>query len=618
MTTTDKKKLDEVVIRFAGDSGDGMQLAGDRFTSVSAIFGNDLATFPNFPAEIRAPAGTVAGVSAFQVHISDFDILTPGDTPNVLIAMNPAALKANLADLVPGATIIVNSDTFDERSLQKAGYESNPITDSSLKKFVVYEIPMTTLTLKATESTGAKPRDAERSKNFFALGLVSWMYTRPIEPTIEWIEKRFKDKPTVKECNLSAFKAGYNFGETAELFQSNFEVPPAKLEPGTYSNITGNQALAWGLVTAAKLAGMELFLGSYPITPASDILHELAKLRHFGVKTFQAEDEIAGVGSALGASYGGNLGVTTTSGPGLDLKQETIGLAVSLELPLLIIDIQRAGPSTGMPTKTEQADLGAAIFGRHGEAPVAVIAPMTPGDCFYSAIEAARIAIKFRTPVIVLSDGYLANGSEPFKIPDVEAFEKIDPNFTTQPNAKNSDHQEIYYPYIRDENLIRQWAIPGTKGLEHRIGGLEKQEITGNVSYDPHNHENMVMLRDRKIKNIENFIEDLIVDDQDSAELLAVGWGSTYGSITAGLRRIRARGLNAAGCHFRWVNPLPKNTREIIGKYKKVIVFESNLGQFTNLLRAKFLVDAKLVSKIQGVPFTAGDVEAALLKELES
>ena len=472
--------LDRVVIRFAGDSGDGMQLAGDRFTTSSALLGNDLATFPDFPAEIRAPAGTLAGVSAFQVHISDHDILTPGDSPNVLVAMNPAALKANIATLAAGATLIVNVDAFDERNLAKAGYGANPLTDGSLSAYVVYEVPMTSITTEVSKDAGVKPRDAERSKNFFALGLISWLYTRPVEATAAWIEQRYADKPLVREANLRALKAGYHFGETAELFESNYEVRPAALDPGEYVNITGNTAVAWGLIAASSTSGLPLFLGTYPITPASDILHELSKHKQFGVRTFQAEDEIAGIGAAIGASFGGALGVTTTSGPGLDLKAEMMGLAVSLEIPLLIIDIQRGGPSTGLPTKTEQADLLSAMYGRHGESPLPIVAAKTPSHCFEATIEAVRLAVKYRTPVILLSDGYLANGTEPWRLPDVDSLPVVDPDFATETNHTDDDGTEVFWPYVRDaETLARPWAPPGRPGLEHRIGGLEKADGSG-------------------------------------------------------------------------------------------------------------------------------------------
>jgi 2-oxoglutarate ferredoxin oxidoreductase subunit alpha len=613
-----KTELDRVVIRFAGDSGDGMQLAGDRFTTASALFGNDLSTLPDFPAEIRAPAGTVAGVSAFQVHISDHDILTPGDAPDVLVAMNPAALKANLRDLRPGATVIVNSDAFDDRSLSKAGYASNPLSDGSLSGFRVYEVPMTSLTVEACKETGAKPRDAERSKNFFALGLLSFMYTRPTDATIRWIERRFAGSPVVLAANLAAFKAGYHFGETAELFESAYEVPPAKLAPGTYTNVSGNTALAWGLVAASQLAKLPLFLGSYPITPASDILHELSKHKNFGVRTLQAEDEIAGIGAALGAAFGGHLGVTTTSGPGVDLKAETIGLAVSLELPLVVVDIQRGGPSTGLPTKTEQADLLHAMYGRHGEAPVPIVAAKTPSHCFFAAIEACRLALKYRTPVILLSDGYLANGSEPFRLPELDELPDISVPFATEPNATDGNGAPVFLPYVRDETtLARPWAVPGTPGLEHRIGGLEKEDRTGNVSYDPANHERMVRLRAAKIAGISRDIPAVEVDDEEGAELLVLGWGSTYGAIAAAVRRLRARGRRLAHAHLVHLNPFPPNLGEVLSRYRRVVVPEGNLGQLSRLVRAEFLVDARAITKVQGVPFRAGELEAAIASHME-
>ena len=497
------EQLDQVIVRFAGDSGDGMQLTGDRFTTSSALLGNDLSTFPDFPAEIRAPAGTVNGVSAFQVHISDHDILTPGDSPNVLVAMNPAALKANIDLMAKGTVLIVNSDSFEERDLTKAGYAVSPLTDGSLAAYTVYEVPMTSITQEVCKEAGVKPRDAERSKNFFALGLISWMYTRPIEPTVEWITQRFGSRPQVADANTRAFRAGYDFGETAELFESNYEVKPATFEKGEYVQVTGNQALAWGLITASRLAGLPLFLGSYPITPASDILHELSRRKEFGVRTFQAEDEIAGIGAALGAAFGGALGVTTTSGPGLDLKSEAIGLAINLELPLVIVDVQRGGPSTGLPTKTEQADLLHAMYGRHGEAPLPIVAAQTPSDCFAAAIEATRLAVKYRTPVILLSDGYLANGAEPWKLPDLDSFETIDPGFASEPNHEDAEGNQVFWPYVRDpETLARPWAPPGLAGLEHRIGGLEKADGSGNVSYEGVNHERMVHLRRDKIAGI--------------------------------------------------------------------------------------------------------------------
>ena len=610
--------LDRVVIRFAGDSGDGMQLAGDRFTTSSALFGNDLATFPDFPAEIRAPAGTLAGVSAFQVHISDHDILTPGDDPNVLVAMNPAALKANTDTLPPGATLIVNVDAFDERNLAKAGYAANPLGDGTLSAYTVYEVPMTSITTEVCKEAGVKPRDAERSKNFFALGLISWLYTRPTEPTEEWIEKRFAPKPMVKEANLRAFKAGFHFGETAELFESSYEVRPAKLEPGEYVNITGNTAAAWGLIAAATQSGLPLFLGTYPITPASDILHELSKHKQFGVRTFQAEDEISGVGAALGAAFGGALGVTTTSGPGVDLKAETVGLAISLELPLVIIDIQRGGPSTGLPTKTEQADLLHAMYGRHGEAPLPIVAAMTPSHCFAATIEAVRLAVKYRTPVMLLSDGYLANGTEPWRLPNLEDLPEIDPNFATAPNHTGPDGEETFWPYIRDdETLARPWAPPGVPGLEHRIGGLEKADGSGNVAYDGANHERMSRLRAARIAGIANDIPLLEVDDVDAdAKVLVVGWGSTYGAIAAGVRRIRARGQKVAHAQLVHLNPFPSNLEAVLAAYDKVLVPEVNLGQLNKLLRAEFLVDVVSFTKLQGLPFRAAEIEAAILQQI--
>jgi 2-oxoglutarate ferredoxin oxidoreductase subunit alpha len=610
--------LDRVVIRFAGDSGDGMQLAGDRFTTSSALFGNDLATFPDFPAEIRAPAGTLAGVSAFQVHISDHDILTPGDDPNVLVAMNPAALKANTATLPPGATLIVNVDAFDERNLAKAGYDANPLGDGTLSAYTVYEVPMTSITTEVCKEAGVKPRDAERSKNFFALGLISWLYTRPTEPTEEWIEKRFSSKPMVKEANLRAFKAGFHFGETAELFESSYEVRPAELEPGEYVNITGNTAAAWGLIAAATQSGLPLFLGTYPITPASDILHELSKHKQFGVRTFQAEDEIAGVGAALGAAFGGGLGVTTTSGPGVDLKAEMVGLAISLELPLVIIDIQRGGPSTGLPTKTEQADLLHAMYGRHGEAPLPIVAAMTPSHCFEATVEAVRLAVKYRTPVMLLSDGYLANGTEPWRLPDLDDLPEIDPGFATAPNHTGPDGEETFWPYIRDEEtLARPWAPPGVPGLEHRIGGLEKADGSGNVAYDGANHERMSRLRAARIAGIAHDIPLLDVDDVDAdAKVLVVGWGSTYGAIAAGVRRIRARGQKVAHAQLVHLNPFPSNLEAVLKSYDKVLVPEVNLGQLNKLLRAEFLVDVVSFTKLQGLPFRAAEIEAAILQEI--
>lgn len=612
------ERLDRVIIRFAGDSGDGMQLTGDRFTSASAMFGNDLATLPDFPAEIRAPAGTLAGVSAFQIHISDHEITTPGDAPNVLVAMNPAALRNELPRLEPGGTVIVNSDAFEDRNLTKAGYSDNPLTDGSLEAYTVFEVPMTSLTQGAVEPLGVKPRDAERSKNFFALGLVSWMYTRPVAPTLTWIEQRFSAKPLVRDANLAAFKTGHAFGETAELFDHPYQVDPAKQAPGTYTNINGNTALAWGLIAASKLSGLPLFLGSYPITPASDILHELSKHKSFGVRTLQAEDEIAGIGAAIGAAYGGHLAVTTTSGPGMALKAEAMGLAMSLELPLLIIDIQRGGPSTGLPTKTEAADLLMAYYGRHGESPVPIIAAHSPSGCFFTAIEAARIALKYRTPVILLSDGYLANGTEPWRLPNVADLPDISTTFATEPNHTNDDGEDVFWPYLRDpDTLARAWALPGTPGLMHRIGGLEKEDGSGNVSYDSDNHERMVHLRAAKVAGIADDIPQIDVGgDVDDGEILVLGWGSTWGAIDGAAGRVRARGRKVATAHLTHLNPFPSNLGDALRRYPRVLVPEMNLGQLSKLVRAEFLVDVRSVTKIRGVPFTAGELEQAILDTL--
>ncbi|MBK5221482.1 MAG: 2-oxoacid:acceptor oxidoreductase subunit alpha [Acidimicrobiia bacterium] len=596
-----------------------MQLTGDRFTSASALFGNDLATLPEFPAEIRAPAGTLAGVSAFQVHISDHEITTPGDAPNVLVAMNPAALKAELHDLEAGGSIIVNSDTFEERNLAKAGYAQNPLADGSLKGYSVYEIPMTTLTKEAVAPAGVKPRDADRSKNFFALGLVSWMYTRPVEPTLEWIAEKFGGTPMVHEANVLAFKAGHAFGETAELFDHTYEVLPAPQQPGTYTNIGGNTALAWGLVAASQLAKLPIFLGSYPITPASDILHELSRHKNFGIRTLQAEDEIAGIGAALGAAFGGHIGVTTTSGPGVALKSETMGLAVSLELPLVVIDIQRGGPSTGLPTKTEAADLLMAMYGRHGESPIPIVAPSTPSDCFATAIEAVRIALTYRTPVLLLSDGYLANGTEPWRLPDVASLEPIEVEFATAPNHTSADGEPDYWPYLRDPaTLARSWAVPGTPGLMHRIGGIEKADGSGNISYDPANHGHMVALRAAKVAGIAASIPPLeVTGDVDDAEILVLGWGSTWGAISAGVDRVRAGGRRVAQAHLRHLNPFPSNLGDVLRRYPRVLVPEMNLGQLSRLVRAEFLVDARSVNKVEGTPFIASELQAAILGALD-
>ncbi|MFE2155312.1 2-oxoacid:acceptor oxidoreductase subunit alpha [Streptomyces lavendulae] len=610
------RRVDRVIIRFAGDSGDGMQLTGDRFTSETASFGNDLSTLPNFPAEIRAPAGTLPGVSSFQLHFADHDILTPGDAPNVLVAMNPAALKANIADVPRGAEIIVNTDEFTKRPMAKVGYATSPLEDGSLDAYRVHGVPLTTLTVEALKDFGLSRKEAERSKNMFALGLLSWMYHRPTENTEKFLRQKFAKKPDIAEANIVAFRAGWNFGETTEDFAVSYEVAPAtKAFPaGTYRNISGNLALSYGLIAAARQADLPLYLGSYPITPASDILHELSRHKNFGVRTFQAEDEIAGIGAALGAAFGGALGVTTTSGPGVALKSETIGLAVSLELPLLIVDIQRGGPSTGLPTKTEQADLLQAMYGRNGEAPVPIVAPRTAADCFDAAIDAARIALTYRTPVFLLSDGYLANGSEPWRIPDVADLPDLRTRFATAPNHTLADGTEVFWPYKRDpETLARPWAVPGTPGLEHRIGGIEKQDGTGNISYDPANHDHMVRTRQAKIDGIT--VPDLEVDDPTgTARTLVLGWGSTYGPITAAVRRLRAQGTAIAQTHLRHLNPFPRNLEEVLKRYDKVVVPEMNLGQLATLIRAKYLVDAQSYNQVNGMPFKAEQL-ATVLKE---
>ncbi|MDR8407464.1 2-oxoacid:acceptor oxidoreductase subunit alpha [Nonomuraea sp. 3-1Str] len=612
--TKQVQQLDRVIIRFAGDSGDGMQLTGDRFTAGTAEFGNDLSTLPNFPAEIRAPAGTLPGVSSFQLHFADHDILTPGDAPNVLVAMNPAALKANLGDLPRGADIIVNTDEFTKRNLQKVGYETNPLEDDALAEWRVHAVPLTSLTVKALEGFDLSKKDAERSKNMFALGLLSWLYHRPIEHTITFLQQKFAKKPEIAKANIAAFQAGWNYGETTESFSVSYEVKPARLAPGVYRNISGNQALAYGLIAASVQSKLPLFLGSYPITPASDILHELSKHKRFGIRTFQAEDEIAGVGAALGAAFGGALGVTTTSGPGVALKAETVGLAVTTELPLIVVDVQRAGPSTGMPTKTEQTDLLMAMFGRNGESPVPIVAPMSPSDCFDAAVEAARIAVKYRTPVMLLSDGYLANGSEPWRLPEVSDLPDISQEFTTVPNGDDGE----FLPFKRDtETLARPWAIPGTAGLEHRIGGIEKADGTGNISYDPNNHDHMVRVRAAKIAGID--VPDLEVDDPDGdARVLVLGWGSTYGPIAAAVRRIRKSGGKVAQAHLRHLNPLPANTGEVLKGYDKVLLPEINLGQLALLLRARYLVDIISYNRVRGLPFKAEELAGVIQDVIDS
>jgi 2-oxoglutarate/2-oxoacid ferredoxin oxidoreductase subunit alpha len=608
------QQLDRVIIRFAGDSGDGMQLTGDRFTNETATFGNDLATLPNFPAEIRAPAGTLPGVSSFQLHFADHDIMTPGDAPNVLVAMNPAALKANIGDLPRGADVIVNTDEFTPRALAKVGYASNPLEDGSLDSYAVHPVGLTSMTVEALKDFDISKKDAERAKNMFALGLLSWLYHRPTDGTLSFLKTKFVSRPEIMKANIAAFRAGYNFGETTEDFAVSYEVMPAPMAAGRYRNISGNLALAYGLIAGSQRSGLPLFLGSYPITPASDVLHELAKHKRFGVRTFQAEDEIAGVGAALGASFGGSLGVTTTSGPGLALKAETIGLAVSLELPLIVCDIQRSGPSTGMPTKTEQADLLQAMYGRNGEAPVPIVAPRSPADCFNIAMEAVRIATTYRTPVVLLSDGYLANGSEPWRIPDIDDLPNLGVEFATEPNHQRDDGTAEFWPYLRDpQTLARPWAIPGTPGLEHRIGGIEKADGRGNISYDPTNHDFMVRTRQAKVDGIAASIPPLEVDDPSGeARVLVLGWGSTYGPIGAACRRVRAEGLPVAHAHLRHLNPFPANTGDVVRKYDKVVIPEMNLGQLALLIRGRFLVDAISYNRVTGLPFKAEELAGVI------
>jgi len=600
------EQLQGVVIRFAGDSGDGMQLTGGRFTSETAALGNDLSTLPDYPAEIRAPAGSLPGVSGFQIHFSDHDILTPGDRPDVLVAMNPAALRTNLKDLPGGGTLILNRDAFTEKNLHKAGYSVSPLEDGTLADYKLHAVPLTTMTVEALKGIdGVTPREAERSKNFFALGLMSWLYGRPTENTLDFIRTKFAKRPEIVEANSRAFNAGYNYGETSEDFLVSYEVKPAALAPGLYRQITGNQALAYGLIAASVKSKLSLFLGAYPITPASSILEELAQHKNFGVRTFQAEDEIAAVGAALGASFGGALGVCTSAGPGVVLKAETVGLGVMLELPLLIIDVQRAGPSTGMPTKPEQADLLMVLYGRNAENPVPVIAAATPGECFECALEAVRIALKYRTPVYLLSDAYLANGSEPWLIPDVDAIPELDPSFTTTPPDDG-----VFLPYARDaDTLARPWAIPGTPGLEHRIGGLEKQDGTGNVSYDPDNHDKMVRLRAQKVAGIAADIPELEVDDPDGqASLLVLSWGGSFGPVAAGVRRARLDGHKVAHAHLRYLNPFPRNTGDVVRAYENVLIPEINLGQLLKLIRAEYLVDAVGYNRVRGLPFRASEI----------
>ena len=615
------QEVESVTIRFAGDSGDGMQLAGTQFTNVSAILGNDIATFPDFPAEIRAPAGTLPGVSGFQVHFSSEHIYTPGDVLNTLVVMNPAALKTNIRDLEHGGYLIVNSDGFGTSDLDKAKYKVNPLDDGSLKGYRVIRVPIGKLTREAVAECKLSPRDADRCKNFFALGFVYWMYERPLEPTLKWIRDKFGKNPQYADANTRALKAGYNYGETVETMPVQYKVPKAKIPPGTYRKITGNEAIALGLVAAAQAAKKTLVFSGYPITPASSILEQLSDMKRWGVKTLQAEDEIAAAGVAIGASFGGAIGVTGTSGPGICLKSEAIGLAVMTELPLVILDIQRGGPSTGLPTKTEQADLLQAMFGRNGECPAAIIAPRSPTDCFDIAYEAVRLATRFMCPVFLLSDGYLANGSEPWKLPDMATFPPIDITHPTEPNSNgwSGPGHEVgegaasrYLPYKRDDLLARPWAVPGTAGLEHRIGGIEKQDVTGNINYEPANHEHMVKTRAQKIANIANVIPDLEVTGPADAELLVLGWGGTYGSITTAVERARRKGRKVAQAHFRYLNPMPKNTPQVLAKFKKILVPELNAGQLSWLLRAKYLAPAQGLNKVQGRPFLISEIETAI------
>ena len=615
MSKTVEEK-ERVVVRFAGDSGDGIQLAGSRFAAATAMIGNDLVTLPDFPAEIRAPAGTLAGVSAFQIHFASRHILTPGGQPNVLVAMNPAALKVNLPEIERSAIVIANEDGFTDHNLRKAGYDENPLEDGSLEENRVFRVPMTSMTVRATEGIdGISSKDASRSKNFFALGLVSWMYSRPTDVTVEWIEKKFDETPEIRDANLAAFRAGYNFGETAELLQVHYEVKPAEAAPGTYRSVNGTTATALGLVAASVQSGLPLFLASYPITPASEILHELSRQRRFGVRTVQAEDEIAAANMALGAAFGGHLGVTATSGPGMDLKAETIGLAVALELPMLVIDVQRAGPSTGMPTKTEAADLLMAIHGRHGESPLPVIAASSPAQCFDAVLEAVRIAVTYRTPVILLSDTFLANSSEPWLLPDAVGLPEIDPGFATAPNREGDDGPE-FWPYLRDERLARPWALPGTEGLQHVIGGLEKEAGTGHISYEAENHGAMTHQRAEKVARIADEIGELELDHVDGAELLVLGWGSTYGAVKGAVRRVRLRGEKVARAHLHHLNPLPRNTGEVVRAYKKVLIPETNTGQLRRLIRDEFLVDAQGYNKVEGLPIFAEELDEVITEWL--
>ena len=621
-----KESVEAITIRFAGDSGDGMQLAGTQFTNTSALVGNDIATFPDFPAEIRAPAGTLAGVSGFQVHFSSTDIHTPGDDLDALIVMNPAALKTNLRDLQPGGILIANTDNFGVSDLDKARYKISPLEDGSLKGYRLIRVPVAKLTRESVAEYKLSPKEADRCKNFFALGLVYWLYERPMDTTLKWIREKFAKNPQYVNANTAALKAGYNYGETVELLPVQYQVAKAKIAPGTYRKITGNEAAVLGFVAAAQLAGRTLVYGSYPITPASPILEGLAEMRRYGVKTFQAEDEIAAIGVAIGASYGGAIGITGTSGPGVCLKSEAINLAVMTELPVVIVDVQRGGPSTGLPTKTEQSDLLQAMFGRNGDSPVAIVAPQSPGDCFDMAFEAIRIATRFMCPVFYLSDGYIANGAEPWKIPDVDKLPKIEIKNAAEANSKGwtgpahetgAEGEEAngkFLPYRRDEFLARPWAVPGTAGLEHRIGGIEKQDVTGNINYEPANHQHMTNTRAKKIENIAQTIPDLHVEGPADAELLVIGWGGTFGTITTAVQRAQRKGLKVAQAHLRYLNPMPKNTGDVLKNFKKILVPELNAGQLCWLLRAKYLVPAESLSKVQGKPFLVSEIETVIEK----
>jgi len=595
------RNLSEVTVRFAGDSGDGMQLTGSQFSDTTALVGNDLSTLPDYPAEIRAPSGTLYGVSGFQLHFGSSEVYTPGDRPDILIAMNPAAIKKNIAELKPGGIIIANTDSFDSKNLKLAGYKTNPLEDKSLDGFEIFPVPISSLTNKALEENLLGQKEKSRCKNFFALGLMYWLYDRPLKPTLNWIENKFKKKPEYADANTKALSAGYSFGEITEVFTTRFRIKPAKLPSGVYRSISGNEATALGFLAASVKSKLPLFLGSYPITPASEILQYLSNYKEFGVKTFQAEDEIAGISSAIGAAFAGNLAITTTSGPGLALKTEAIGLAVMTELPLVIVNVQRGGPSTGLPTKTEQADLLQSIYGRHGESPVAVVAASTPSDCFDMALEASRLALKYMTPVILLTDGYLANGSEPWKIPHANELADINVKFRTE--------KEGFAPYLRDNNLSRPWTKPGTPGLEHRIGGLEKANISGNVSYDPDNHDLMVRIREQKIKNIVNDIPDLKVDGDSEGELLVVGWGGTYGAITESVRNIRQQGYKVSQTHFKYLNPFPKNTADVLKRFKKILIPEINRGQLAKILRSEFLIPVIQFNVVRGLPLRTSDIE---------